>query len=152
MPCQILHKLLTLLTVLGTLTFLGATVSQATIEFDRKAIEAEITAAVAAGAKPNIAAKAAVANAVRSALAKNNHYPGGRQALSAEILKSVDRLNVPGLNRNDRRPAARHGMGITVDPALAAYEAPGEAGRRNARERGGKAYGRRGCQPPASPI
>lgn len=134
------------------LVFLAGTASLAAIEFDVAAIKAEITAAVAVGEQPVIASKNAVVNAVRVIVAANPDYPGGVAALNAAILETLANIKITGLDDVDLFVAANHALGITVNPELAAYEAPSAGGLENARNRGGNAYGPGGKPKPASGI
>ncbi len=131
MPSQILRKLLNLLLFAGILSLFAATTSQAAIEFDVEAIEAEITAAVALGADPVIAAKAAVASAVRRIISANPEYTGGVEALYADILEALATLEIPGLDDTDLLLAGNHAMGQNIDGALEAYEGFAAANARN---------------------
>jgi hypothetical protein len=146
------QKILQVLTLGATLLLLTGTVSFAAIQFNVPAIEAEVAAAVAAGQDPVLASKNAVANAVRAIVAANPEYPGGREALNAAILEALATLKITGLDDTDLFVSANHGLGLTVDPALEAYEAPGAQGRENARNRGGNAYGPGGKPKPGSPT
>jgi hypothetical protein len=131
MATPIFRKLLNLLLVAGCLALFTATASQAAIEFDVEAIEAEIAEAVALGADPVIAAKAAVANAVRTIISANPEYTGGEEALNADILEALAALEVTGLDTTDLLLAGSHGLGLELDGALEAYEAFAAANPRN---------------------
>ncbi len=126
--------------------------SLAAIEFDIDAIEAEITSAVAAGEEPVLAAKNAVANAVRAVAAANPDYPGGTDTLNAAIMEALANYKITGLDDTDLLLSGNHALGISIDPDLEAYEAPGAKGRANARNRGGNAYGPGGKPKPGSPT
>lgn len=121
---------------LGMVLVLGSLSSVlAAIEFDSAAIEAEIAAAVADGADPEVAAKTAVANAVEEVVAANPDYPGGEEALNQAILDALGGLNITGLDVADMIAAANHGLGIEADSAIEAYEAAAAPATRGARPR-----------------
>jgi len=124
----------------------------AAVEFDVEAIEAEIVAAVETGADPVVAAKSAVANAVRRIVAANPDYPGGDQALREAIFEALANLKITGLDDTDLYVSANHALGNSVDPALEAYEGPGSQGRLKAKNRGGDSYGPGGKPKPGSPT
>lgn len=157
---NILRKVM-LLTSLGLVLVAFSTMnSVAAVVLDAAAIEADIAAAVAAGDEPAIAAKNAVASAVQAVMAANPDYPGGMEALQTDILDALAGLNITGMDTADILVAGNHAMGITIDPALEAYEAargnqpvnPGFQGRERARARGGNAYGPGGKPANGSPT
>lgn len=136
-----------------TLVVLTCNASFAAVQFNVATIEAEAATAVAAGQDPVLASKNAVANAVRALVEANPDYPGGREALNAAILEALASLKIAGLDDTDLFVSANHGLGLTVDPSLEAYQAaPGAQGRANARNRGGNAYGPGGKPASGSPI
>ena len=152
MVTQIFRKLLLLVLVAGGLAFFAATTSQAAIEFDVAAIEAEIVAAVAQGADPFLAAQSAVAEAVRAIIAANPDYPGGLEALNADIFDALALLQITGLDDTDLFVAANHAMGINIDEALEAYEIAGRSNAPAARVLGPAGAGPETFTDPASPI
>lgn len=155
-----MQKIMMLLSFGVTLILFSGVSSFAAIEFNIEAINAEITAAVAAGEEPALAAKNVVANAVRAVVAANPEFPGGPDALNLAILDALAGLNITGLDTADILVAGNHALGLEIDSALEAYEAaggpgqtaPGAAGRANARNRGGNAYGPGGKPQPGSPT
>jgi hypothetical protein len=152
MAAQIFRKLLLLIMVAGGLSFFAATTSQAAIEFDVAAIEAEIVTAVAQGADPVLAAKSAVAQAVRAIIAANPDYPGGQEALFADIFDALALLQITGLDDTDLFVAANHAMGISIDAALEAYEISGRSNAPEARALGPAGAGPETFSSAASPI
>ncbi len=152
MELKWVRKAVNVLAITVSLLLLTSVVSFAAIEFDTDAIEARIVAAVAGGADPALAAKEAVANAVRTIVAANPEYPGGKEALNAAIIEALGDITIEGLDDTDLFVAANHALGNKIDAALEAYEAPGAAGRENARGRGGNAYGPGGKPRPGSPT
>ncbi len=146
------EKILSILSLGILLVLFTSAISFAAIEFDVEAIEAEVATAVAAGDDPVIAAKNAVVNAVRAIVAANPNYPGGTDALNAAIIEALANYKITGLDDTDLLISANHALGISVDTALEAYEAPGAEGRANARARGGNAYGPGGKPRPGSPT
>lgn len=147
------------LTVILSFSFVIATttMSLAAIVFDGEAIgaiEAEIAALVAAGETPELAAKIALANAVEAILAENPDYPGGLEALQADIFEAISKLQLPGMSFVDMQIVASHALGISTDAAIEAYEQSGRGaqGRENARNRGGNAYGPGGKPDAGSPT
>lgn len=145
-------RILEILVLGGFVLLFTSSFASAAIEFDVPAIEAQIATAVANGADPVVAAKAAVADAVRVIVAANPNYPGGQEALFADILAAIATLKITGLDDTDLLISANHALGIATDPALEAYEAPGAQGRANARNRGGNAYGPGGKPANGSPT
>ena len=135
----------------ASLVFLTSIFSFAAIEFDVSAIEAEIVTAVAAGADPVLAAKEAVAKAVREIVAQNPDYPGGPEALSAAIMEALENITITGLDDTDLFVSANHALGKSVDPALEAYEGPGNHRGRPPRNRPGN-FGPGGKPQPGSPT
>jgi len=136
-----------------TLIFLFNTVSFGAVVFDVEAIDAEITAAIAAGEDPVLAAKGAVANAVRGIVAENPSYPGGQQALNAAIFDALASLKITGLDDTDLFVAANHALENSIDSALEAYEKPESQGI-NRGPIGGDdpAFNPSGSPSPASPT
>jgi hypothetical protein len=150
-----LQKIMCIISLGVALVLFSGASSFAAIEFNVEAIEAEIAAAVAAGEEPVLAAKTAVANAVKAILAENPDYPGGIEALQLDILDALAGLNITGLDLADVLLAGNHALGITIDPAIEAYEAattPGAQGRARARTQGGNAYGPGGKPANGSPT
>lgn len=148
-----LQILLQVVTLSITLVVVTCAASFAAVQFNVATIEAEAATAVAAGQDPVLASKNAVANAVRALVAANPDYPGGREALNADILEALKTLKITGLDDTDLYVSANHGLGLTADPALEAYQpAPGAQGRANAQNRGGNAYGPGGKPRSGSPI
>ena len=147
-----LQILIQVLTLSITMVVLTCAASLAAVQFNVATIEAEAAAAVAAGQDPVLASKNAVANAVRALVAANPEYPGGREALNAAILEALATLKITGLDDTDLFVSANHGLGLTIDPSLEAYEAPGAQGRGNAQNRGGNAYGPGGKPKSGSPT
>jgi len=146
--------------VLGcAFALLCASSSLAAIEFDSAAIEAEVAAAVAAGEDPTLAAKNAIAEAVKVIVAANENYPGGTEALNAAILDAIGGLSISGIDAVDALVAANYALGLSTDPALEAYQAPGagpgnhgQQGRDRARNQNGHAYGPGGKPANGSPT
>jgi hypothetical protein len=134
-----------------SLVFLTSIFSYGAIEFDVKNIEAEIVKAVTGGADPVLAAKEAVARAVRTIVARNPNYPGGQQALTAAIMQALENITITGLDDTDLFVSANHALGNAVDPALEAYEGPGNRGRRPPRNRPSP-FGPGGKPQPGSPT
>ncbi|BCL61175.1 hypothetical protein DGMP_18680 [Desulfomarina profundi] len=134
-----------------SLVFLTSVFSFAAVEFDVSAIEAEIVTAVAGGADPVLAAKEAVAKAVRDIVTRNPNYPGGQQALSAAIMQALENITITGLDDTDLFVSANHALGKSVDPALEAYEGPGNRAGRPPRNRPGT-FGPGGKPRPGSPT
>ncbi|MFC1830816.1 hypothetical protein ACFL0S_02195 [Thermodesulfobacteriota bacterium] len=131
--------------------------SFAEIEIDVKAIEAEITAGIAAGDNPELAAKNAIASAVWGLLEAHPNFTGGVQALNTAILEAMSRVQITGLDDTDLLLAVNHALGNNIDPSLEGYRKsnnnnPGYQGRNNARLHGGHAYGPGGKPGPASGI
>lgn len=134
---------------------LNVAIAQSAVSFDVETIEKEIVQAVNDGQDPVLAAKAAVANAVRAIIAANPDYPGGEEALTEAIFEALDALTIPGLDDTDLLLAANHALGITVDPELEAYESPipgALAPVTTARNVNGPVYGPRANVIRASPI
>jgi hypothetical protein len=152
------EKFILMFSMVAVLVLSTGISSFAAITFDVQAIEAEIASAVAAGDEPYVAAKNAVADAVRAIVAANPDYPGGPEALNAAIIEALVNYNITGLDDTDLLVAANHALGIAVDPAIEAYEGPGAQGRENARNRGGNInrdgtpYGPGGKPQPGSPT
>jgi len=134
------------------LVLLVNTVSFSAIAFDVDAIDTEITAAIASGDDPVLAAKSAVANAVRAIVAANPNYPGGQQALNAAILEALTYLKITGLDDTDLFISANHALGNTVDSALEAFEKPDTRGGPSGGTIGGDEFGPSGPSAPGSPT
>jgi hypothetical protein len=153
-----LQKMMLLLGFGIALVLFSGVSSFAAVEFNVAAIEAQITAAIAAGEEPEVAAKGAVVNAVKDVKEANADYPGGPEALNLAILDALAGLNITGLDTADTLLTGNHALGLQVDTALEAYEAeggqgsPGERGRTNAGNHGGNAYGPGGKPQPGSPT
>ncbi len=154
-----LQKIMCVVSLGVALVLFSGANSFAAVELNVEAIEAEVAAAVAAGDDPVLAAKTAVVNAVKTILAENQEYPGGLEALQLDILDALAGLNITGLDLADILLAGNHALGITIDPAIEAYEAatpaataPGAQGRARARAQGGNAYGPGGKPANGSPT
>ncbi len=143
------RKVVNVLVITVSLLLLTSVVSFAAIEFDTDAIETKIVAAVAGGADPALAAKEAVANAVRAIVAANPDYPGGKEALNAVIIEALGNIKIKGLDDIDLFVAANHALGNKLDAALEAYETPGAEGRGG---EGGPGLGPAGKPLPGSPT
>ncbi len=139
--------------VLGASLFLVPVNSFAAVEFDVVAIEDRISDLVASyGVDPVVAAKAAISEAVRAALAANPGYPGGAEALQQDIMDALAAMELEGLDITDILLAGNHGLGNEIDPEIEAYEAAGTNARNHALTRGLLAYGPGEPVRPASGI
>lgn len=152
MKSEKIFKIIQIVLISIGLVLLVNTVSFSAVVFDVDAIEAEITAAIAAGEDPVLAAKGAVANAVRTIVAANPNYPGGRQALNAAVLDALAYLKITGLDDTDLLISANHALGNTVDSALEAYENPETRGGPSGGTIGGDDFGPSGPSGPGSPT
>lgn len=152
-------KLVKLVILAGVFVFVTGNAALAEVKLDGPAIEAKIAAAVANGEDPELSAKNAVADAVRAVVASNPDYPGGEEALQAAIFDAIAGLQITGLDDTDLLISTNHALGISVNPELRAYEAPGtqNAGpavreRVKAKNKGGNTYGLGGKPKPGSPT
>lgn len=92
-----MQKILLLVSLSLVMVLFTGMNSMAAVEIDAAAIEAEIAAAVAAGAEPDAAAVKVLEEVMQAILTANPDYPGGMAALNKDIITALVSLNIPGV-------------------------------------------------------